>query len=143
MVVPQFTSPDLVLLEDALFTTLQFLGLDPLRADGVEEARALIDAGVVGEGRYPYFVTPLDTVGEKTAERMLGVDEVAQPWQQGLDTMPVVGDDEVVAGLIDWLTMVIADPTIDVTTEELRERIMAVVPNFRHESGESRLDDRA
>jgi hypothetical protein len=74
---------------------------------------------------------------------MLGIDEVAQPWQQGLDTMPTVGNDEVVADLIDWLTTVIADPTIDVTTDELTDRIMAVVPNFRHKGGASRLDDRA
>ena len=142
-VVPQFTSPDLVLLEDALCTTLEFLGLEPLRSDGVEEARALIDQGVAGEGRYPYFVTPLDTAGEKTAERMLGVDEVAQPWQEGLDTMPMLGDEQGVTDLIDWLTAVIADPTLEITTDELGDRIREVVPNFSHEGGESRLDDRA
>ena len=76
-------------------------------------------------------------------ERMLGVDEVAQPWQEGLDTMPMLGDEQGVTELIDWLTTVIADPTIDVTTDELGDRIRAVVPNFSHEGGESRLDDRA
>ena len=74
---------------------------------------------------------------------MLGVDEVAQPWQEGLDTMPMLGDEHGVTELIDWLTTVIADPTIDVTTDELGDRIKAVVPNFSHEGGESRLDDRA
>ena len=141
--MPHFTSPDLVLLEDALCTTLEFLGFEPLRSEGVEEARALIDQGVAAEGRYPYFVTPLDTAGEKTAERMLGVDEVAQPWQEGLDTMPLLGDEHGVIDLIDWLTTVIANPSIDVSTDELGDRIRAIVPNFSHGGGASRLDDRA
>jgi len=142
-VVPQFTSPDLVLLEDALCTTLEFLDLTPVRAGGVEEARALIDQGVGEQGRYPYFVTPLDTAGEKVAERMLGVDEQAGPWQAGLDTMPMRGDEPGVTALINWLTVVIADPSFNVSTEELGNRIRAVVPNFGHEGGSAKLDDRA
>jgi hypothetical protein len=74
---------------------------------------------------------------------MLGVDEVAQPWQGGLDTMPMLGEKQGVTELIDWLTTVIADHSIDVTTDELGDRIREVAPNFSHEGGESRLDDRA
>jgi hypothetical protein len=57
--------------------------------------------------------------------------------------MPILGDEQGVTDLIDWLATVIADPTIDVTTDELGDRMRAVVPNFSHEGGESRLDDRA
>ena len=141
--IPQLTSPDLILLEDALCSTLEFLGRSPLRVNSYAEARDLLDQGAIGDGQYPYFVTPLDTVGEKPAERLLGVDEEARPWQPGLDIMPLPGVDLGTRELIEWITTVIADPERDVTTEELGRRISTVVPNFSHKGGVARLDDRA
>jgi nucleoside-diphosphate-sugar epimerase len=142
-VIPQFASPDLILLEDALSTTLEFFGLTPDRVSGLDEARSLIRSGALGEGRYPYFVTALDTAGEKSAERLLGVSEEASTWQPGLHLMPIAGNREAVEDLVAWLSSVIADSGSDVTTEDIRRRMALVVPNFSHQDGSSRLDDRA
>lgn len=141
-VIPQFTSPDLILLEDALRSTLEFFGLDPVRVFDLDEARARIKHSAIGEGSYPYFVTPLDTAGEKSAEQLLGVDEQATPWQTGLDIMPMTGDADGANDLIAWLTTMISNPESDVSTQEIGSRLSAVVPNFNHRGGTSRLDDR-
>lgn len=142
-VIPQFASPDLILLEDALCETLEFFGLTPDRVSGLDEARSRIDGGGVREGRYPYFVTPLDTSGEKSAEQLLGTEEQANPWQPGLDLMPLTGSREPAANLITWLSTVISRPGSEVSTEEIARRLSEVVPNFSHQPGSSRLDDRA
>ena len=141
-VIPHFAASDLILLEDALCTTLEFFGLDPVRVDGIDEARAHITRGAVGKGYYPYFVTPLDTMGEKTAESLVGSGEKVWPWLPGLDVMPLTGQPEASTNLIAWLTNKISCPGSLVSTEEIGRQLSTVVPNFRHGGGTSQLDDR-
>lgn len=143
VVIPQFTTPNLILLEDALRSTLEFFGFEPVCVAGLSEARVRLAEGALDERRYPYFVTPLDTAGEKSAERLLGINELADPWQPGLDTMRITGSGERSESLIDWLKEVISRPTIDLNLDEIGRRLAEVVPNFTHQNGTSQLDDRA
>lgn len=141
-VIPQFAPADLILLEDALRSTLEFFDLAPVRVSDVDAARAQLEHGAVRQGFYPYFVTPLDTAGEKPAEQLLGLGEDAESWQTGLDIMRMTGDRAGTAALISWISGVIAGPENDLSTLELGQRLSAVVRNFRHGGGTSRLDDR-
>lgn len=141
-VIPQFTSSELTLLEDALCSTLQFFGLHPLRVAGAAEARAKLSKGIVNDGKYPYFLSPRDTAGEKQAEQLFGGDETISDWQPGLNIMPMTGDRQAVLNFIEWLTQVIAYPGTPVSAEEIHRRLTDVVPTFSHQDGVARLDDR-
>ena len=141
-VIPQLTSVDLVLLQDALCSTLEFFSLHPLQVADAEEARALIADGIVNHGKYPYFLSPRDTAGEKQTEQLFGVDEVVNIWQPGLDVMPVTGDKQAVMKFIAWITDILANPGVTVGAEDVRRRLAEVVPTFSHHDGEAQLDDR-
>ena len=143
VVIPDFATPDLILLEDALRSTLEFFGFKPIRVATFSEARARLAEGARDQRRYPYVVTPLDTAGEKSAEQLLGADEFADPWKPGLNIMPMTGLGEGPASLIAWLKEVISSPAIDVNVDEVGRRLAEVVPNFTHQAGTFQLDDRA
>jgi len=141
-VIPQFKSPDLLPMEDALCLTLEFFGLDPLQVTDAGEARALIANGIVEVGKYPYFLSPCDTAGEKQSEKLFGGDEEVSAWAPGLDVMPMTGNRQAVVTFIAWLSNVIAHPSIAVSVEEICHRLTEVVPTFSHLDGAARLDDR-
>ena len=141
-VIPRFTSSELILLEDALCSTLEFFGLQPLRVADAGEARARISEGIVDAGNYPYFLSPRDTAGEKQVEQLFGGDEAVSDWQPGLNVMPMTGDRQAVITFIEWLTNIIAQPGISVSAEDIHRRLTEVVPTFSHQDGAARLDDR-
>lgn len=122
---------------------MRALGMEPLIVTTEEEARAAMSA-VDSGGPYPLLVTALDTVGEKEYEEF--VAEVDVDVDLGLSTVralrPPAGDPRALDDFLDWLRVVLADPVIPVSKEDILRRLSAIVPELRHRASALSLDDR-
>ncbi len=106
-------------------------------------ARAAVDAEA-GRGAWPILLTARDTVGEKPEEEFVGAGETAS--DIGLATLrgiPQRGADALaLRGVLDELTLWVAQPRLRVDKDAIAAVLMRVVPEFRPSAAGKSLDDR-
>lgn len=147
IIVPTFAADHLVELEHALSLVLAKCGYEAKYVPDVAAGlSALRHHPAANDHGYPVIVTDRDTSGEKRAEQFLGTGEEAEPWIDGLDRFSIQGlelSPLPIASFVESIADLVADPTIAVGVDDLRELLEAAVPTFRHVPAASRLDDRA
>jgi hypothetical protein len=147
VVIPNFATDRLVELEHALTLALAACGHEPEYVNDVASGvSALQHPSGRHDLRYPVIATDRDTSGEKRAEQFRGAGEHAEPWIDGLDCFPIQGEDSSglpMASFVERNAEFVADPTIPVRLDDLREPMEQAIPTFRHVRAASRLDDRA
>ncbi len=98
----------------------------------------------LAKGLYPLIVTPLDTGGEKPYEEFVGAGETsADIGLSELSGIPYTAFPADLPDVIEELTRLRDDIARDVTKRDVAERLLRVVPGFRHAESDRNLDQRA
>jgi FlaA1/EpsC-like NDP-sugar epimerase len=130
-------------LEDIAAAFLRYKGVEPQIYREEEAARHNMEAERL-RNRFPLLITPLDTAGEKTCEKFVGLNE--EVTECGMASILAVRYRPVVAEtLADFLRSIesfvsSADSVVD--KREIVEAVARVVPEFEHLERSQMLDQR-
>ncbi len=134
---------DLVDLKSIAVKTLQHHGLDAEVLHDPNSAQQLLPKCLT-EGRYPLLVTKQDTDGEKPFEEFVAHAEVPTP--VGFDSLLGIDPAPIGAGplfdFVEFIERVMKNPDLEVTKNELVQRIQQLIPQFEHVKTGKSLDDR-
>jgi FlaA1/EpsC-like NDP-sugar epimerase len=131
-------------LEDVAAAFLGEHGLEPRIYDEEAGARRNVQADRAS-GRYPLFLTPRDTSGEKAYEEFIGEGEGAASLGfrelEGVRHRPSTTS-ECLAAFVMELEHLVSDPLRAIRKAELVERMQTVVPRLAHVETGRTLDER-
>lgn len=147
IVVPDFENDNLAELEQVLMLVLRSYGYQGREVSDVSEGLALMNNFSETRGsEYPIVVSERNTPGEKREEQFLDNSARAKPWISGLGISSMQSTAPGSLGIEDLIHRIedlVSKPTQVTTIDELRDMMSKMIPNFRHISARSKLDDRA